>query len=115
MNKATPVEKAAYQPKDVSDLDIAFGGIRGLMPNMSDIPEDLPRWTTKLFNDWFFCGLEKLSLTPKPGIDKDKALRHIRAIMGSFEPKHQHKEAAVAFYLGEWFEPATWTAKPFKV
>jgi len=33
---------------------------------------------------------------------KEKALRHI-------------KESAVAFYLTQWFEPAKWEAKEFKL
>lgn len=103
----------AYLPKPVSDVDMAFGGIDGLMPKMSDIPDELPSWSTKLFNDWFYAGLKSLELTPKPGIDKQQALRHIRTIMGSFSPKHEHKEAAVAFFLSQWFEPAKWEAKEF--
>jgi hypothetical protein len=104
-------------PKDVSDLDIAFGGINGLMPAMDSIPKEFHRgaWSNKLFSDWFYAGLKSLELTPKEGIDKTKAMRHIRAIMGSFEPKHEHKEAAVAYLLDQWFEPGKWERKEIKL
>lgn len=104
----------AYLPKDVSDVDIAFGSIDGLMPARADIGEP-PRWARDLFNAWFCCGLKSLELVPKAGIDRQKALRHIRAIMGSFSPKHEDKEDAVAFYLGHWFESAKYEPKELKL
>ena len=114
----SPNDPMAFVPKDVSDLDIAFGAIKGLMPPMASIPEEFHHsrsWGNKLFSDWFYAGLKSLELTPKAGIDKQKALRHIRAIMGSFEPKHEHKEAAVAFLFDHWFEPAKWERKEMKL
>jgi hypothetical protein len=36
-------------------------------------------------------------------VDTNKALAHIQCIMMSFEPKHEHKTAGVAFLLDEWF------------
>lgn len=45
-------------------------------------------------------------LTARPGVDRDKALVAIKAALGSFEPKHEHKEAGCAFLLHEWFELA---------
>jgi len=49
-----------------------------------------------------------LELVPKEGVDKDKAMRHIKAIMASWRPKHEDKEAACAFLFSEWFESAKW-------
>lgn len=114
MSTDIPAETITYAPKEVSDLDMTFGHIDGLMPKMSDIPDDLPNWSTRLVADWFFYGLKSLELIPKPGIDKAKAMRHIRTIMGSFSPKHEDKEAACAFYLSQWFEPAKWERKEFQ-
>ena len=101
-------------PVPVTDVDMTFGNIEKLMPPMRDIPDDLPQWATKLCDDWFYCGLKSLELTPKDGIDKQTAMRHIRTILGSFAPKHEHKTAAVAYLLSQWFEPAKWEAKPFR-
>jgi len=96
---------------EIDDATLAFdASVRHLMPPQSDIPDEfrfsIPaknKWN-RLFNDWFFLGLTSLELTPKEGVDQDKALRHIRAVMGSYEPKHEHKEAAVAYLFSEWFE-----------
>lgn len=98
---------------DIDDVTLAFpAGIKHLMPPYADIPEEFKqhldtKWN-RLQSDWFYRGITKLEVTPKPGVNKDKALRHLAAIQGSYEPKHEHKEAAVAFLMSEWFEDATW-------
>lgn len=88
-----------------------------LMPKYQDIPEEFrdrhTKWN-KLFADFFYFGLEKLELTPKEGVDRDKAMLHIQTVMGSWEPKHEHKEAAVAYLFSEWFTEAVWVRKQVK-
>ena len=90
------------------------------MPKMEDIPEECKlsyggsehvQKMRKLFSDWFYCGLKSLEFMPKKEIDKDKAVRHIRSVMGSFEPRHEDKTAACVYMLSEWFEDITWVAK----
>ena len=88
---------------DVTQLDVAFGRIKGLMPAI-DLNERPRGWGAELFSRLFFNG-GKFELEAKPGIDRSAALKHIRAIMGSFEPKHEHKEAACAYLFELWFEP----------
>ena len=107
-----------FQIKEATGADIAFGprSVKEWMPKPTDIPKQFydfngTKWN-KLVSEWFFCGLTSLELTPKEGVDKKKALAHVRTIMVSFEPKHEDKEAACAFLLSEWFEDATWTVKP---
>ena len=102
-----------FEVQEIDDVMLSFpASVSHLMPKQEDIPEVYKdvRGTiwNKLFNDWFFCGVTDLQLTPCKGVDKEKALHHIRAIMGSFEPKHEHKERAVAFLFGEWFESPKW-------
>lgn len=95
--------------KEVDDVTLAFPAtVKHLMPNMKDIPEEFKQYNgtkwNKLVGQWFFNGLSKLELVPRPEVDANKDFRHIQAIMGSFEPKHEHKEAACAYLLSEWFE-----------
>jgi len=99
--------------KDITNLDMFCGRIDGLMPDIKIVPNEFKRGHTKwnrLFQDWFFAGLKTLNLTPKPGINQEEALAHIRAIMKSWEPKHEHKEAICAYLLSEWFEDVSWEA-----
>lgn len=99
-----------FAPIDVDSLTMAFGAgeqFRKMMPPKDSIPPEFYRHTkwNDLFSRWFFTGLPKeTEFVAKPGIDKAKALRHIRTIMGSFEPKHEDKEAAVAYLLSLWFD-----------
>lgn len=106
--------------KDVPLIDIIFPtSVKNFIPSYEEIPKEFKnrynetKWN-KLFSDMFYCGLEKLKLIPKDGIDAQKALAHIRYVMGSWEPKHEHKEAACAFLFNEWFKDAKWKAKKMK-
>jgi len=97
------------QPKEVSDVDMAFGGkISKLMPSYEKIPDEFKRSSSKwgrIVAEWFFSGLPKgTEFIAKDGIDRAKALRHVKAILGSFEPKHEHKEAGCAYLLSLWFD-----------
>lgn len=113
MTGAVTSDKITFLPKDVDDVTMHFGGIKGLMPPRESVPDRFT-WGDRLFNDWFYRGLKSIELTPKDGIDRDKAVRHIRTIMGSFEPKHEHKEAACAYLFELWFQPGKWEPKEWK-
>jgi hypothetical protein len=105
-----------FPVKEIDPVTAELGAndTRDLMPPYRDIPEDFKnghtRWN-RLFNDWFYVGLANLKLVPKDGVDTKKAITHIRAVMGSFEPKHEHKEAGVAYLLDQWFEDVSYDKK----
>lgn len=105
------------KPTAMNAITAAFGGgsMRDLMPDYKDIPEEFRRGHTKwnkFQREWFFGGIDATGLIPKDGIDKAVAIRHLAAINGSFDPKHEHKEAGVAYLASKWFKPeSTWTAK----
>lgn len=105
----------------IPELDgpsVVFGDIKH-MPKYDTIPADFKRHNgnayVKAVSSWFFSGgkrdgdaiiIDGVKFVPKAGVDSNKALRAIKAVLGSFEPKHEHKEAACAFMLSEWFEQA---------
>jgi hypothetical protein len=95
-------------PKPITDVDLAFtAAVDGLLPRWADIPEDFKRGRNKwcrFVSDWFYQGVALSRLVPRDGVDSKMALRHCKAIMGSFEPKHEHKEAGVAYLLSLWFD-----------
>ena len=103
-----------YPIAEVNKMDVVFGcNALNIMPKYEDIPDEFknhnkPTKWNQLITEWFFCGLSKLKATPKEGVDEKKALAHIRSIFGSFEPKHEHKEAAAAFLMSEWFDDVEW-------
>lgn len=98
-----------YPIAELSDLEVAFGvGVEKIMPAMDAIPVDFKNRNNKwvsIGTRWFYQGLPSGTVfKAKPDVDKAKALRHIKAVLGSFEPRHEHKEAAVGYLLSEWFD-----------
>ena len=100
---------------DVSGLDVVFGSdALSWMPAWEDIPDEYRNMNAlteqnKIVQQWFFRGLNpKVKFVPNPGVDKEKALAAIKATLGSYEPKHEHKEAAVAYMLASWFTVKGW-------
>jgi hypothetical protein len=100
------------KPQAVTDLDTAFGGsLDRLMPAYESIPaefrdRDNTKWH-KAQSKWFYEGIKASDFKPKDGIDPTQALRHLKCIQGSFEPKHEHKMAAVAWLMSLWFDDVT--------
>ncbi len=97
------------KPQEVSGLDVVFGGdIEKLLPPRGDIPQEFYAGRTdwcKFVSRWFFKGLpDGTAFRCKEGVDGNTALRHLRAIMCSFEPKHEHKTGGVAWMMSLWFE-----------
>ena len=102
---------AKIEIPELSDVDLAYGTTKGL-PSYAKLPDEFRRhdgtpWN-KLVSAMFFSGVKGLQFSPQPGVDADKAFRHIRALLASWEPKHEHKEAGVAFLMSQYFKSATW-------
>ena len=98
------------KPKEVKDIDLAFGGrMEDLLPSEKEIPKEFhkhdgTKWN-KIVSHWFFRGLPNdAQIIPKDGIDVKIAVRHMQAIMKSRAPKHEHKEAGVAYLMSLWIE-----------
>lgn len=105
-----PSNAAAFRSiPDLARVDVVFGDIRHLPP-MKDIPDRFRQHRdpyVEFVSLWFFGGRtedDMKRLTERPGVERGKALAAIAAILRSFEPKHEHKEAGAAFLLHEWFE-----------
>lgn len=95
------------KPTAVDNITLAFpADVRDLMPAYADIPaefkSDSNKWV-KFQQTWFFRGLGGAESDMAEGVDGPTAWRHLKAIQGSFQPKHEHKEAAVAYLASLWF------------
>ena len=95
------------QPTKLSPAEIAFPArVSDLMPAYEDIPDEFKKGSNpyvKFQQKWFFSGLDKFP-EAQDGIYQDDAARHLAAIQGSFEPKHEHKEAGVAYLASKWLK-----------
>lgn len=96
----------------LAQLDVAFGDIRHLPP-YATIPNEFMHNGNpycKFVSDWFFAGRTKENmsrLTARPGVERGAAITAIQAILASWAPKHEHKEAGAAYLLSQWFELRT--------
>lgn len=113
MSYEEPSLAPPYLPIEVSDIEIAFPahGLR-LMPKREDMPETNERWNA-LAHALFSGTADELQLLPsifmvENNFEPETAWRHLRCVLGSYEPKHEHKMEAVAFLLSLWFRHASW-------
>lgn len=96
------------QPMVVDDVLYAFPGhLDRLLPTYDSIPEEFRvrenQWH-KFVHDWFFRGWpEDRDLFTREDVDPEIAFRHLHTIMKSFEPKHEHKIAGVAWLMSRWY------------
>ncbi|MCA1064358.1 hypothetical protein QTG56_22320 (plasmid) [Rossellomorea sp. AcN35-11] len=100
------------KPIYVNDVEIAFGGnMVKLLPTMEEIPSEYKNGSSKwnkVVGDWFFCGLKNCKWEAREGVETKDALNHIKAIMSSFDPKHEHKEAGCAYLLSCFFHDVSY-------
>jgi hypothetical protein len=110
MNTTDTTSKWA-QPTEVSDAQMAFPAqVMDLMPSREEckmalkaLPDQGKRWVD-LQQRWFYSGLPKMTeFHVAEGVDSELAIRHLQVIQASYEPKHEHKEAAVAYLASLWF------------
>lgn len=103
MSLASPV------PQPISDVMLAFpANVEPLMPAWDDIPQEFKGsgngWVS-FVDSWFYRGMSsKVEFHMKEGVSGEAAFRHLQAVMGSFQPKHEHKVAAVAYLSSLWFD-----------
>lgn len=97
-------------PRDVDQATLTFPArvVGDYLPREDEIPERYRRMTGetgwhKLVHAWFHGGLARPKIHLVPGVDGEKAVRHLSTCMASFEPKHEHKVAGVAYLMSLWF------------
>ena len=82
-------------------------------PPMTEIPDEFTDGSSSLLHrskweraasQWFYEGIKKTAFTAKEGIDAEKAFKHLGFVLGSWNLKHEHKMAAVAYLMSLWFD-----------
>jgi hypothetical protein len=111
-----PMSDSFDQPNRISKAQQVFAAnvVDTLMPPMAEIPDDFQQGRTpwnEFISTLFFRGsaraFEDWELTINPDVDGQLAFTHISTILRSFEPKHEHKEAAAAWLASRWFATVT--------
>lgn len=93
--------------ENITNADIAFGpmNLGEFLPNWKSIPDDFKNdknHFVKFVSNWFYNGVKEYPVS-KDGINFKLATAHIRVILSSFEPKHEHKIAGAAYLASLWF------------
>lgn len=94
------------QINSITDLECAFGTTR-LLPAMADIPPEFKGRPTgnpyvELVNALFYGRkVPRLRIELLEGLTPPKLHRCVHAHLTSFEPKHEHKMAGVAFMIAK--------------
>jgi hypothetical protein len=96
-----------YDPVPVSKVDLVYPArALDLMPPLHQIPSryrQINPWSA-FCTHWMFQGLtDEVQFHLKDGVDGEAAYRHLSVIVGSFAPKHEHKEAAFSYLCSLWF------------
>lgn len=100
------------KPTVLDRVDQAFGKMSELLPAWNDIPEDFKsfmgtgeakKWVQAVANI-FYSGVRVTEVKMKNGIDRTVVMRHLMSVLHSWEPKHEHKTAGVAYLMSLWFE-----------
>lgn len=92
--------------EDISEAQQVFPAevVGSLLPEAEQIPSefwDRSNKYNRLASRLFFGQVDGL-VFDKPGVDNHVAGTHIMTCLGSYEPKHEHKEAGVAYLLYLW-------------
>lgn len=96
------------KPKVISDVELAFPAhiVGTYLPAWETIPSEFRErggpWCR--IAQRMFSGDLDIAVTVREGIDMQLAARHLGACLRSFEPKHEHKIAGVAYLMSLWFE-----------
>lgn len=98
-----------WMPQSVSDVLMAFpGDIGHLIPDPMAIPDEF--WESsgndwvEFIGRWFASGLTADTRAfLAQDIDGNTAFRHLKTVLGSYQPKHEHKSAGLAFLCSRWF------------
>ena len=101
MSKENKIEFKRLEFPEVSDIDIAFGGYpKQWFSSVMKIEEEKGdgKWND-LAENLFFNGGKPPINTRLPKEYLINGLRILRAVMGSFEPKHEHKEKVCGLIL----------------
>ena len=90
------------------EIKSPFMRIDSLIVPEADIPKEFSmmnnnKWV-KLFEDMFFMGIKIIEATPKQGIDRSMAFKHIRCIASDWGISQEHKTACCAYLFSLWFE-----------
>lgn len=103
-----------WAPADrpVAAIDLAFSlpTWREVLPPYDRLPVEYKRGEArgcKFVTSWFYHGVSNIKMEPKPGVTEEqlgRVCQVVKAIIGSFEPKHEHKIGGLGFIIDSYVD-----------
>jgi len=85
----------------VTNIDMAFPTFNTIPELLKEAEKRNPQKGMKKFSDLFFNGGKLEFQKDVKGTWKEKAYLYAKALMGSWSPKHEHKELVVGMIFEE--------------
>jgi hypothetical protein len=98
------MELSTYNFPKVTKVDLAFPTFNTPKELVEEAEKRNPRKGMRKFSELFFYGGEIKLKDDVKGTWKENAYMYARALMGSFSPKHEHKELVVGMIFEECLE-----------
>ncbi len=94
-------------PKSMQVFPARVTGV--YLPPIDEVPDEFQHGQTKwekFVSTMFYMGWDGVNptLVKREGVDAEAGFLQVRTVLGSFEPKHEHKEAGAAYLLSLFFE-----------
>ena len=90
-----------YKFPDVTKVDLAFSSFSVPKDLLEEAQKRNPEKGIEKFNELFYTGGKITLQDDVVGTWKEKAFAWCKAMMRSFEPKHEHKEIVAAMIFEE--------------
>jgi hypothetical protein len=98
------MDLSTYEFPEVTEVDLAFPTFNTPKELVLEAEKRNPIKGMKKFSELFFSGGEIKLKKDVQGTWKEKAYLYARALMGSWSPKHEHKQLVVGMILEECLE-----------
>lgn len=95
------MDLSTYQFPDVTGVDLAFHTFNTIPELLKEAESRDLRKGRKKFNELFFNGGKLDFKDDVKGSWKEKAFEYAKALMGSYAPKHEHKESVCSMIFEE--------------
>ena len=90
-----------YKFPDVTEIDLVFPTVNTTIELVEEAKKRNPQKGMEKFSELFYSGGKIELQKDVEGTWKEKAYKYARALMGSWAPKHEHKELVVGMIFEE--------------
>lgn len=95
------MDLSTYKFPEITDVDLAFPTVNTTKELVEEAEKRNPQKGMNKFSEIFYSGGKIELKKDVKGTWKENAFKYARALMGSWSPKHEHKELVVGMIFEE--------------